>query len=184
MKIEKGKIIKKILKICFYVIIIGCFLYNVMFSIHTTITKNDYFKLFGISFFRMDNDLMQDDINSGDLVIVSSDGVQDLKEGDIIAYTVNGKTRINKIFKIKKEEYITKSNKNYNPDIEKVDYNDVVGKMVGCVPTLGFVIAILQSKITTGFILVFLVLYFLYNKYLINKKKERIRKKMEKGTDI
>lgn len=177
MKIEKGKLIKKILKICFYVIIIGCFLYNVMFSIHTTITNNDYFKLFGISFFRMDNDLMQDDINLGDLVIVSSDGVQDLKEGDIIAYTVNGKTRINKIFKIKQEEYTTKSNKNYNPDIEKITHNDVIGKMVGCVSSLGFLISILQSKITTVCILVFLILHFLCNKYLFTKKQERIRKK-------
>lgn len=177
MKIEKGKLIKKILKICFYVIIIGCFLYNVMFSIHTTITKNEYFQLFGISFFKMNDDLMQDDINSGDLVIVREAKAQNLQEGDIIAYTVNGKTRINKIFKVKQDEYITKSNKNYNPDIEKITYDDVIGKMLGCVSSIGFIISILQSKITTGCILVFLILRLLCNKYLFAKKQERIRKK-------
>lgn len=177
MKIEKGKLIRKILKICIYVIIIGSFIYNLMFSIHTTITKNEHFQLFGISFFKMNDDLMKNDINSGDLVIVRVAKAQDLQEGDIIAYTVNGKTRINKIFKVKQDEYITKSNKNYNPDIEKITYYDVIGKMVGCVSSIGFIISILQSKITTGCILVFFVLKFLYNKYLFAKKQERIKKK-------
>ena len=150
-----------------------------MFSIHTTITTKDYFKIFEISLFKMDNELMQDDIKSGDLVIVSSVRMdsQDLKEGDIIAYTVNGKTRINKIFKVKQDEYTTKSNKNYNPDIEKITYDDVIGKMVARVPNIGGVIVVLQSKITTGCILVFLVLYFFYNKYLFAKKQERSKKK-------
>ena len=38
-----------------------------MFTLHTTITQNDYFKVFGISLFTMNDDLMQDDINLGDL---------------------------------------------------------------------------------------------------------------------
>lgn len=181
MKMKKGKLIKNIFLKCIYMIFIGLSLYNIMFSINTTITQNDYFKIFGISLFKMNNDLMQDEINSGDLVIVKMTKSKDLHEGDIIAYTVNGKTRINKILKINKDEYVTKSNKNYNPDIEKITYNEVIGKVVCCISFLGAVIGILQSKITTVCILLFLVLYLLYNKYIYNKKQERNRKKMEKG---
>lgn len=180
MKIEKGKmikIIKKILVNCIYIIIGMCILYNIIFSINTTISQNDYFKLFGISFFGMKTDLMQDDINKNDFIIVKEVDENELQEGDIIAYQVNGKTRINKIFKTQQGEYTTKSNKNYYPDIEKISYNQIIGKKVAIVPFLGIVLSILQSKITTALVLVFLCLYFLRNKYVFMKKQERIRKK-------
>ena len=124
----------------------------------------------------MNSELMQNEINLGDLVVVKEVDENQLQEGDIIAYTVNGKTRINKIIN-KQNEYTTKSNKNYNPDIEKVSYIQVIGKMVICMPFLGVAIAILQSKITSAVFLVFLVLYFFYNRCVYTKKKERARKK-------
>lgn len=171
------KIIKKILVNCIYIIIGMCILYNIIFSINTTISQNDYFKLFGISFFGMKTDLMQDDINKNDFIIVKEVDENELQEGDIIAYQVNGKTRINKIFKTQQGEYTTKSNKNYYPDIEKISYNQIIGKKVAIVPFLEIVLSILQSKITTAFILIVLALNFLCNKYLYEKRKERARKK-------
>lgn len=187
MKIEKGKmikIIKKILVNCIYIIIGMCILYNITFSINTAISQNDYFKLFGISFFSMKTDLMQGDIKQNDFIIVKEVDEKELQEGDIIAYQINGRTRINKIFKAQQGEYTTKSNKNYYPDIEKITYNQIIGKKVAVVPFLGFVLSILQSKVITALLLVFLCLYFLRNKYLYEKKKERARKKkkLEKGT--
>lgn len=187
MKIEKGKINKVARNIfcgCLYIIVAICILYNIIFSINTTISQNDYFKLFGISFFRMKNDLMQDDIDKNDFIIVKEADEEKLQEGDIIAYQVNGKTRINKIFNTQQSEYTTKSNKNYYPDIEKISYNQIIGKKVAIMPFLGIVLSILQSKITTAFILIVLILYFLRNKYLYEKRKERARKKkkIEKGT--
>lgn len=180
MKIEKGKmikVIKKILVNCVYILIGLCILYNVIFSINTAISQKDYFKLLGISFFRMKTDLMQDDINKNDFIIIKEVDEEKLQEGDIIAYQINGKTRINKIFKTQQGEYATKSNKNYYPDIEKITYNQIIGKKVAIVPFLGIVLSILQSKITTAFILIVLILYFLRNKYLYEKRKERARKK-------
>ena len=179
MKIKKGKTIKIINAILlkFIYILIGlCFGYNIIFTVNTTITQNDYFELFGISFFCMKSDLMQDDINMNDLVIVKKVEESKLQEGDIIAYSINGNTRINKIIK-KETEYITRSNKNYNPDIEKISYDQVIGKMIVNIPVLGIIISIFQSKITNAIILVILILYFLYNRYLVSKKNERARKK-------
>ena len=187
MKIEKGKINKVARNIfcgCLYIIVAICILYNIIFSINTTISQNDYFKLFGISFFRMKTDLMQDDINKNDFIIVKEVDENELQEGDIIAYQVNGKTRINKIFKTQQGEYTTKSNKNYYPDIEKISYNQIIGKKVAIFPFGGIVLLMLQSKVTTAFILIVLILYFIRNKYLYEKRKERARKKkkIEKGT--
>lgn len=169
--------IRKIIFNCIYAIILICVLYNIIFSINTTITRNDYLKVFGISLFNMESELMQDDINKGDLVVVKDVKEEKIRQGDIIAYTVNGKTRINKIFKIKQDEYVTKSNKNYNPDIEKIKHNQVIGKMVARTHVGGTIIGILQSQTTTGLILIFLVIYFWYNKYLFAKKQERAKKK-------
>lgn len=181
MKIEKGKIIKKIFLSCIYVIILLCFLYNVIFSINVTIFKKEYLQISGISLFNMKSELMQDDIKKGDLVIVKETDEAELQKGDIIAYTINGKTRVNKIVNLAQGKYTTKSNKNYNPDIEKIEYNQIIGKMVLHISGYGFIMEILQSKITTGLLLLALVLRFLYNKYLFEKKQERTRKKLKNG---
>lgn len=179
---KKKKInFKKILLNFIYLIICVCVLYNIIFLLSTTITKNDYFEAFGISLFCMKNDLMRDDINKNDLVIVKKVDEKELQEGDIIAYTVNGKIRINKIIN-KQKEFTTKSNKNYYPDIEKIASNQIIGKKVANVHFLGFVLEILQSKITSIFVIIFLLLKFSYNNYMYQKKKERAikKKKLEK----
>ena len=81
-----------------------------------------------------------------------------------------------KIFNYK-NGYITKSNKNYQPDIEIIDYDEIIGKKVYIIKNIGVIIVILQSKITSLLILLFLIMYFIYNKKIYNKKKERSRKK-------
>lgn len=136
MKIKKEemkKIIKLILLNLIYLIIMICVLYNIVFSITTTISGKDYLEFFGISLFNIENDLMQDDLNKNDLVIVNQVEESKLHEGDIIAYTVNGQTRINKIIN-KNDGYITKYNKNYQPDIEVVKYNNIIGKVIKSLP--------------------------------------------------
>lgn len=173
---------KRIISVFIYVIIWICVLYNIIFLINTSITKNDYFKLFGISFFCMKNNLMEDDISKNDLVIVKEVKDKDLQNGDIIAYEVNGQIRINKIMDIKNNIYSTKSNKNYQPDFEKITINQIVGGKVMNIPFLGLVIEILQSKLTSIFIFLFLCFNFYYNKYMYTKKKQRnrIKKKLER----
>lgn len=186
-KVKKGKIkflqkvkLKKIILNCIYVIIVICVLYNIIFSINTSISKKEYFKLYGISLFCMKTDLMEEDINENDLVIVKEVEDKELQNGDIIAYEVNGKIRINKIID-DQEGYMTKSNKNYYPDIEKTTINKIVGKKIINIPFIGLVLELLQSKIASVFTLLFLIVIFSYNRYMYTKKKERGRKKREIG---
>lgn len=184
-KVKKGKIkflqkvkLKKIILNCIYVIIAICVLYNIIFSINTSISKKEYFKLYGISLFCMKTDLMEEDINENDLIIVKEVEDKELQNGDIIAYEVNGKIRINKIID-DQEGYMTKSNKNYYPDIEKTTINKIVGKKIINIPFIGLVLELLQSKIASVFTLLFLIVIFSYNRYMYTKKKQRGRKKRE-----
>lgn len=189
-KVKKGKIkflqkvkLKKIILNCIYVIIAICVLYNIIFSINTSISKKEYFKLYGISFFGMKTDLMKEDINKNDLVIVKEVEDKNLQKGDIIAYEVNGKIRINKIID-EQEGYMTKSNRNYYPDIEKITINQIVGKKIVNIPLLGLVLELLQSKIASVVALLFLIVVFSYNRYMYTKKKERGRKKRRIKKDV
>ena len=184
-KVKKGKIkflqkvkLKKIILNCIYVIIAICVLYNIIFLINTSISKKEYFKLYGISLFCMKTDLMEEDINENDLIIVKEVEDKELQNGDIIAYEVNGKIRINKIID-DQEGYMTKSNKNYYTDIEKTTINKIVGKKIINIPFIGLVLELLQSKIASVFTLLFLIVIFSYNRYMYTKKKERGRKKRE-----
>lgn len=190
-KVKKEKIkflqkvkLKKVALNCIYVIIVICILYNVIFSINTSISKKEYFKLYGISLFCMKTDLMEDDINKNDLVIVKEVDDKDLQDGDIIAYEVNGKIRINKILYYEQDGYATRSNKNYYPDIEKTTISQIVGKKIVNIPFLGLVLELLQSTIASGFALLILILIFWYNRYMYMKKKERVRKKKRIEKDI
>lgn len=167
-----------------YTIMIICILYNVTFSINTSISKKEYFKLYGISLFCMKTDLMEEDISKNDLIIVKEVDDKELQNGDIIAYEINGKIRINKIIYSEQEEYTTKSNTNYYPDIEKTTINQIVGKKVVNIPFLGLMLELLQSKIASVFSLIFLILIFWYNRYMYTKKKERGRKKRKIEKDV
>lgn len=155
--------------------------YNISFLLNTTITQKDYFQLFGITLLNMENNLMENDISQNDIVVIKSVGEKELQEGDIIAYTVNGHIRINKIIN-SKDGYTTKSNKNYYPDIEKIQVEDIIGEKILNIPSLGILLKILQSKITSVAIFIFLIFGFTTSVYKDKKRIERaIKKKIIEG---
>ena len=176
IKFEQKRKLKKIMIAIIFFIITICVLYNVLFLINTTISQKDYFHVFGISFFSVKTDLMENDLHKNDFVIVKEVTNSELQVGDIIAYEVNDQIRINKIVD-KKDGYTTKFNQNYYPDIEKITINEVIGKEIVNIPFLGILLDILQSKVFSVFVLLFLIFVFGYNKDIHTKRKERERKK-------
>ena len=179
IKFEQKRKLKKIMIAIISFIITICVLYNVLFLINTTISQKDYFHVFGISFFSVKTDLMENDLHKNDFVIVKEVTNSELQVGDIIAYEVNDQIRINKIVD-KKDGYTTKFNQNYYPDIEKITINEVIGKEIVNIPFLGILLDILQSKVFSVFVLLFLIFVFGYNKYTHTKRKERERKKRKR----
>lgn len=170
--------LKKIVRYFAYFIITICVLYNILFLINTTISSKEYFKLFGFSIFNMNNNLMSGDINKNDLVIAKEVENQKLKEGDIIVYQIHGQIKINKIFNITDEGYVTKYNQGYYLDREIVTDNQIIGKTIINVPILGKVSEVLQSKITSIIVIIILLLAYSYTSYKSDKKIERYRKRL------
>ena len=176
---KKTKKIKtKLIVFIFYVVAIISIVYNIIYTVNRAISSKEYFNLFGISLFRIDNNLMKNEINKNALVIVKKVNEKDLKEGDIIAYQVHGQTKINKIFNITDEGYKTKYNQAYYLDIETVNYNQIIGKVIVNIPVIGILLEILQSKVTSIIICIILFMLYNYNNYKADKKIERKRKKL------
>ena len=175
IKFEQKVKFKKILFTGLYIVIIVCILYNIFFLINTSISQKNFLKVFGISFFSMKTDLMENDINKNDLVIVKEVEDYELQIEEIIAYQVNNRIRINKIVNKEDSYIITKSNKNYYPDIEQIETEQIIGKKIVNIPFLGILLNILQSKITSIFILMYLIYIFWHNKkiYIRNNKKRK-----------
>lgn len=176
--IENAKI-KKILSKILYVIITICILYNIIYLINTTITKKEYISIFGISFFNMKSNAMKPELSKNEFIIAKENKA--LEVGDIIAYRINGNIKINKIFYIQidngKISYVTKLNQNYYPNNEKIEKEQIIGKVVIHVPILGLFTNLLENKVTSLIVILFLFLKFLYNKEIYKKTRQRKRKK-------
>ena len=176
---KKTKKIKtKLIVSIFYVVAIISIVYNIIYTVNTAISSKEYFYLFRISLFRIDNNLMKNELNKNALVIVKKVNEKDLTEGDIIAYQVHGQTKINKIFNITDEGYKTKYNQAYYLDIETINYNQIIGKVIVNIPVIGILLEILQSRVTSIIICIILFILYNYNNYKTDKKIERKRKKL------
>lgn len=177
-------IIKYIIKF-FKVLLYICIIYSIIFFVYSTITKKQYFSVFGISFFTMENNLMEEELNKNDLII-AKDNVrynENLEVNDNIVYERNSQIKINKITKINqnngKTEYVTKAIKNYHPESENVTNSEIIGKVIANIAVLGFLLKILQSKVMVFVFLLFLIIRLFYNKYQYKMKIERKKKKLK-----
>ena len=160
--IKNAKNKKIIIKILYGIFVI-CTIYNIIFLVNTTIKKQNYFDLMGISLLSMESNAMGKEIPKNALIITKKYHEYDkVNNNDNIAYIVNKKIRINKIINIKSDNgkiiYTTKSNNNYFADIEKISKNQIIGRVIYVIPTGGILLKILQSKITTVVIIVILLL--------------------------
>lgn len=181
--IKNAKNKKIIIKILYGIFVI-CTIYNIIFLVNTTIKKQNYFDLMGISLLSMESNAMGKEIPKNALIITKKYHEYDkVNNNDNIAYIVNKKIRINKIINIKSDNgkiiYTTKSNNNYFADIEKISKNQIIGRVIYVIPTGGILLKILQSKITTVVIIVILLLKFSYNKELYRRRIKKNKKLKE-----
>lgn len=178
---NKRKVFKKAILKIIYVILYVSVLYNILFLINTTISKKEYFKILDISIITMKSESMKPELKKNDLMIVKSYKKNNPQIKDNISYSVNNTIKTNKVFNIQEDNgeryYVTKSNNNYYPDIEKIYDNQIIGKVVCNINILGIFINIIQSKLFTIFAMILILLKISYNKYMYKMKKERRRKK-------
>ena len=176
--LKSAKIKKNIIKII-YIVICTLILFHITILLNTTIKKQDYFSLFGISIITADNSMMSPKINKNDLIIANSS--QNIVEGDIICYYSKGKLEvsevINKIQQDGKIKYVTKFINTYYPNLEEITEQQIIGKVRNNIPILGVIFNILKSKITTVILIFALMLKFSYNKYMYKQLRKRRGKK-------
>ena len=191
IKFLRKVFLKKIIIKILYIFIILCVIYNIIFLVNTIIKKTDYFNLLGISLFSMETNLMEPEITKNSLVITREyNSYDEIEINDNIAYIVNGKIRINKVLDIENEAgsgkivYKTKSNNNYFIDKEKITSNQVIGKVISNIPVLGILLKILQSRITTIFIIILLVIKIIYNKKMKKRKIKKIINETKRDTQF
>jgi len=180
----KNKVAKKILNVCFDVVIVILVIFAVVISISTFTARsnNGVPDLFGYSPFSVQSGSMEPTINVGDYIFIekcTAEEAEAMKEGDIISFhtIIQGVATINthRIVDVIDENgviwYQTQGdNKETNPDPDELPVapGDVIGKYNGTkVPVLGHVMDFLGSR--WGFFFVILVPVLLFTIFQIYK---------------
>ena len=179
---SRKNVLKTVLSKILYIMFLIMVIYNIIFLINSTITKNDYLSIFGISINTMNSDKMKPEIFKNSIIISKTVESNELEVGDNITYVVSNEIItskiVNIIYKDNEEKYITKYIQTYYPNNEEISINMIIGKEVLSIMGLGFIVKVAQSKIFTLIVLIFLVFKFLYNKEkYIRTKKRRLKKK-------
>ena len=123
-------------------------------------------------------------IKTNDLIITKKCQPDDLNLQDIIIFDENGITKIQRITKIQghgeNSYYTTKGDNNYHNNNVIIEYNQIKGKFEKRIPLLGLIVKMLQSKITTVFVIIILVLLFVFNR---DMKMKSIKRRKNKKID-
>ena len=172
---KNEKIFRNILKIILIIL-----LYNIILLGISTIDNNEGSGFCGFKSYIITTSSMEPDIKTGDVVICQKTDAKDLKEGDVIIFNKNGEVITHSIIKIETNDeinyYITKGDNNTLEDNEKVEENQIKGKMVIKIPKMGNFIKALSNNIFLLIILlVILILSFI--KILVSEKRDDRRKK-------
>lgn len=140
--------------IIFYILIIGIMAGAVMFATDQNPRKS----VFGYRFYEALSDSMSPEIRKGDMVILKMTDPSDIRDGDIITYTVDdigAVTVTHRVLRTTTDSsgnpvFITKGDANQLEDGE-IDGSRVIGKVVHCIPAIGFLISLIRQH--TGLLL-------------------------------
>ena len=187
MKNSKMKIMRVISRILLYILLmisIFILIYNIVYTFRIAIKKENDINFLGIRSIVIDNNMMSPDLKKYDLVFLRKYDNDSVKIDDIVAFYENGNKNTSvKVTRIVQKEkytnetyYLTKGDNNYYFDTKKITQNELEGKVWFCIPIIGIIIKIAQSKVVTG--LIFLVLMFLCLEMIrIYKRKIKRREK-------
>ena len=168
-----NNIIKKI----FLIIVIFMISYNLASTLLSMFDKKLEPKLGNIRIYRVDDNLMAPELKQNYITIIKKCNETDIKKGEIILFWENDNLKIERVMNIDKSEissrYITKGDNAYYFNEKEVEYNNIEGKVIFKIPLLGIISKIIESKITTIFILIILVIMFVFNRDMQIKSNKR-----------
>lgn len=105
--------------------------------------------VFGIKFLGVMTGSMEPNIHVNDVVIIRKVKQDEINEGDIISFVVDGDTITHRIIEIEKSEngetlYTTKGDANNIEDETKITFENIKGKYVGKIPKIGIILSIFK----------------------------------------
>lgn len=180
MKNSKIKIIiSKAIKWIFRIFILTLAIYNMVYVIGHEYNKEFNIKIFGKSAYVVTEKAMEPYLNKNDIIITSK--TKECKEDDVIVFYQDGYFKIRRIAKVNDngvtKTYITKGDNYLYYDVKEISDSNIEGKIVKVLKKSGIVLKILQSKGLMIFNTVILLLIFLYNKKIEQKKRKRRERK-------
>ena len=187
MRIRENKVKKIIFALprkILGLILILMILYNVINTVYGIFNKKLELQIGKTKIYVAEDKTMLPTIKPNDLILAKQCTPEDLNLEDIIIFDENGIIKVQRITKIqglgKKTNYTTKGDNNYYNNNVIIKYEQIKGKFVKRIPSLGLVIKILESKVTTIFIVIILILLFLFNR---DMKMKRIKRRKNKKID-
>ncbi len=187
MRIRENKVKKIIFALprkILGLILILMILYNVINTVYGIFNKKLELQIGETKIYVAEDKTMLPTIKPNDLILAKQCTPEDLNLEDIIIFDENGIIKVQRITKIQglgeKSNYTTKGDNNYYNNNVIIKYEQIKGKFVKRIPSLGFIIKILESKVTTIFIVIILILLFLFNR---DMKMKSIKRRKNKKID-
>lgn len=187
MRIRENKVKKIIFALprkILGLILILMILYNVINTVYGIFNKKLELQIGETKIYVAEDKTMLPTIKPNDLILAKQCTPEDLNLEDIIIFDENGIIKVQRITKIQglgeKSNYTTKGDNNYYNNNVIIKYEQIKGKFVKKIPSLGLVIKILESKVTTIFIVIILILLFLFNR---DMKMKSIKRRKNKKID-
>ena len=105
--------------------------------------------IFGIKPFVVLSGSMEKEIKTGSIVYVNSNiKVEDIKVGDIIAFSINNGHATHRVISINDNRtFTTKGDANQTEDLTQVKFENYMGKTIFSIPYLGYIVSNLQAHI-------------------------------------
>ena len=151
------KIVKRISKILFWIILVIIALYSVFMLSQKLIWKDKTPNLFGYKNFIELTGSMKPTLNEGDIIITKE--AKEINQNDIISFKVDNSVVTHRVFEIYKENgkeyYITKGDANSDTDPELLDKENIEGKYCFKIPFIGKIILFFQKPV--GLIILFVI---------------------------
>ena len=166
-----------------YIIVVPIILYDIILISQTIINPYKTPSFFGYKTFNIISGSMEPEIKINDVVITREAKDEELKEGDIITYNIDGNIVTHRI--IKKElidgqlKYTTKGDRNDVSDIDKITLDQIEGIYAGKIPGIGWIFSLLKNKAVFITVLIILVVCFLIEKKKISNKIRRKEKRIK-----
>lgn len=184
-KIKNKRVTKKIFKYIILNILIILFVINLILSFE----ENTH--IFGFYMFNIVSGSMEPTLGINDVVVVQKCPISKLRKGDIITFQQDGRTISHRIVDITAEKGIvkfkTQGDNNEIPDLDKIDAEQIYGKVLFSIKKVGKIINYIQN--VRGFInivifaIIVYILIGLRDKQKSNRKLKRKKYEIKKMRD-